>query len=187
MIISITGDAGSGKSTIAKMLAEKLKMKRYYVGGMRREMAKRRNVTLEAFNKLGEEKDFTDKEVDEWQEKLGKDENNFIIEGRTSFHFIPQALKIYLLVDEKEGARRIWSHLKEGAERNEADNLKSLDDVLASIRIRRASDDKRYKKYYGLDAHDKTKFDFVIDTTNKSISEVFQETYNYIKSQYSSD
>ena len=41
MIISISGFPGSGKSTIAKLLAEKLKWPRYYMGGLRREAAKK--------------------------------------------------------------------------------------------------------------------------------------------------
>ena len=60
MIITISGKPGSGKSTIAKILAEKLKLKHYSAGDFRREKAKKLCLSLEEFNKLGEKKDFTD-------------------------------------------------------------------------------------------------------------------------------
>jgi cytidylate kinase len=37
MIISLSGAPGSGKSTVAKKLAEELGWERYYMGGLRRE------------------------------------------------------------------------------------------------------------------------------------------------------
>mgnify|MGYP003822174167 FL=1 len=53
MIISLSGAGGSGKSTIAMKLADKLGWPRYYIGGLRREMAARRGLTLAEYNKLG--------------------------------------------------------------------------------------------------------------------------------------
>jgi cytidylate kinase len=129
MIISISGAEGSGKSTIAKMLAEKLGWPRYYIGGIRREKAKERGLTLEEYNKLGETDPSTDLEVDEYQKKLGETQDNFIIEGRTSWHFIPHSFKIFLDVSFEEGARRIWGNLQKDSSRNEGNNLKSYEDV----------------------------------------------------------
>lgn len=44
MIITISGYPGSGKSTIADIIAKKLKLKRYSVGNFRRELAKKRGI-----------------------------------------------------------------------------------------------------------------------------------------------
>ena len=77
MIISISGTPGAGKSTVAPMLADKLGYKRYYMGGLRREAARKRGLTIEEYNKLGETDPSTDLEVDRYQEELGKKENNF--------------------------------------------------------------------------------------------------------------
>ena len=134
MIISISGDPGSGKSTIAKMLSEKLGMKRYYMGGILREQAKKRNMTLEDYYALGESDETIDKNLDNYQKKLGETEDNFIIEGRTSFYFIPHSLKIYIAVDEKVGAERIWKELQKKNERNEADNLTSIEDLIKAYK-----------------------------------------------------
>jgi CMP/dCMP kinase len=108
MIISFSGAEGAGKSTIAKMLAEKLNWPRYYMGGLRRQKAKERGLTLAQYNELGEKDPATDREVDEYQKELGEKEDNFIIEGRTSWYFIPHSIKIYLDVNDEEGAKRVY-------------------------------------------------------------------------------
>ncbi|NIO22939.1 MAG: AAA family ATPase, partial [Candidatus Aenigmarchaeota archaeon] len=72
MIITIAGQAGSGKSSVAEFLAKRLGFKRYSMGDLRRKAAYERGMTLAEFNKLGEKDDFTDRFVDELQEKLGK-------------------------------------------------------------------------------------------------------------------
>lgn len=182
MIISISGTAGSGKSTTSKMLAEKLGWPRYYIGGLRRQKAKEKGLTLAQYNKLGETDPSTDTEVDLYQKKLGETKDNFIIEGRTSWRFIPHSLKIYLDVERKEGAKRIYNELAEKDKRNEDKNLYTLENVIKSIEKREASDKKRYKKYFQIDAYDKNNYDFVLDTTDLSPKQVFDKVYSFIKS-----
>lgn len=182
MIISIGGAHGSGKSTIAKMLAEKLNWPRYYMGGIRRETAQKRGMTLAEYNKLGEEDPLTDLEIDNYQKKLGETQDNFIIEGRTSWYFIPHSFKIYLDVNKNIGAGRVFSHLKEkDSNRNEDNNLNTIEDVKKSMAKRLESDKKRYKKYFNIDVYDKKNYDFYLDTSNIGISEVFNIILNTVK------
>lgn len=181
MIISLSGGPGSGKSTIAQMLADKFGWPRYYMGGLRRETAKKRGMTLAEYNKLGEIDPQTDQEVDYYQRDLGQSDDNFVIEGRTSWYFIPHSLKIYLDVDQEAGAKRIYSNLQHKNERNEDKGLDSWQDVLASNINRLKSDGERYKKYYGIDVYDKNNYDFYLDTTNLTPDEVFQAVYEFAK------
>lgn len=181
MIISFCGPAGSGKSTMAKMLAEKLDWPRYYMGGLRRQKAQERGLTLAEYNKLGENDPVTDTEVDEYQRVLGEKEDNFIIEGRTSWYFIPQSLKIYIDVDENIGAERVFASLQEENERNEDSKLETVADVLSSHRKRKESDIVRYKKYYDIDVYNKDNYDYIIDTSDKSKEESFELLYKYVK------
>lgn len=184
MIITLSGDPGSGKSTIAKMIANTLGYKNYYVGGMRRELAKKRGITLADFNKLGEKESFTDTEVDEWQKKLGRTDDNFIIEGRTSHFFIPHAIKIYLQTKEKVGAKRILHDVQSGKNRkNEDTELNTLEAVIQSIQDRKKSDNKRYMKYYKKDMYNLNEFNLVLDTSHLSIDEVYKKIITFIKSR----
>jgi len=184
MIVAISGQPGSGKSTIAQKIADELNLKRYYMGGIRRQMAKERGMTLAEFNELGEKEDFTDKEVDQYQKKLGEQEDNFVIEGRTSCLFIPHSLKIFLEVDPQEGAKRIFGHLQEKAEeRNEGKNLDSVEAVLKSNQQRMASDIARYQKWYSCNPFDHKHYDYILDTTEISIPEVTAKVLAWLKKQ----
>ncbi len=181
MIISLSGAPGSGKSTIAKMLSAELAWPRYYIGGLRREAALKRGLTLAEYNKLGETDPATDKEVDEYQRELGQKEDNFVIEGRTSWYLIPHSLKIYLDVSLEEGARRIFGSLQKSNDRNEGNNLNSVEAVVESNKKRIASDNARYRKYYDIDVYDFKNYDFYLDTTNLTPDEVFQSVYSFVK------
>ena len=109
MIITISGKPGSGKSTIAKELAKKLKLKHFSIGDFMREMAKDKNISLLELSELSEEDKSIDKELDNKQIQLGKREDNFIIDSRLGFHFIPNSVKIFLEVEIKESAKE-WNY-----------------------------------------------------------------------------
>lgn len=183
MIISLTGAIGSGKSTIAQMLADKFGWPRYYIGGLRREAAQRRGLTLAEYNHLGETDIRTDQEVDLYQKKMGETQDDFVIEGRTSWYFIPHSFKIYLDVDPVEGARRVFGSLQKKNDRNEDKDLKTVQDVQDSIQKRVASDRLRYGKYYNIDVNDLIHYDFYLNTTNLSPEQVFEVVYKKVESE----
>ena len=183
MIISIGGNQGSGKSTLAKKIAEALGWPHYYMGGLRREAASRRGLTLAEYNKLGENDPQSDLEIDEYQKKLGETEDNFIIEGRTSWYFIPHSLKIYIDVSDEEGAKRIFLANRDGEDKS----MSTLEDVLISVKNRKTSDKKRYLQFFGIDTYDLKNYDYIIDTTNMTPSEVFNQAYSIIRDRLASE
>jgi len=178
MIITFSGSEGSGKSGIAKRLAATFGWPYYDIGGMRRTMAAKKGLTLEEYNKLGETDPSTDLEVDNYQALLGKNNDNFIVVGRTSWHFVPHSLKIFLTSRLEVGAARIFKDL---ASRNEAKNLKSLEDVMASLRRRTESDSFRYQKYFSIDVYDPKNFDWILDTNDLTEEEVYQQVFSYVQ------
>jgi len=185
MIISIGGKPGSGKSTIAKMLADKLGYTYYYIGGMRRKMAEERKITLHQLNSLGETEEWTDKEVDAYQRTLGQREDDFVIDGRTSHHFIPHALKIFVDVTPRIGAERVFRDIqKKRAHRTDEDKgLTTIQAVEQSHRVRIASDKLRYHKYYDIDVYDTKQYDFVLDTSTLNVQESFEKLYDFVSKQ----
>lgn len=186
MIISVGGYMGSGKSTLAKQLAEKLGWKYYYIGGLRRTKAKERGMTLAEYNKLGEIDPTTDSEVDSYQTELGQKEDNFVIEGRASWNFIPQSLKIYLEVDQRVAAERIFGDLQKSTTRNEDHELKTVEEVLESLKKREQSDRVRYQKYYGFDVYDPNHYDLVIDTSSLAPGQVFELIWSFVSEKLAS-
>ncbi len=180
MIISINGDEGSGKSTVAKKLAIVLGLPRYYMGQILRDMAKKRNLSLVEYLKIGETDPSVDREVDNYLLELANREKSFIIESRTAWHLIPDSIKIYFQVDEIEGAKRIFKELQESNTRNEDKKTGTLEEVLESNRRRRETDDFRYQKYYGINIRDPKNYDFVLDTTRLTREEVLNKTLEFI-------
>ena len=177
MIISISGQAGSGKSSVAEHLSKFLRLKHYSMGDLRRKMAKDRNITLAELNEMGEIRDFTDKEVDEYQVELSNKENNFIIDGRLSYHFIPNSIKIFLKAHIRTRSERVYE------DEREEEKFRDLGDSIASLIEREKSDQERYLKYYNLNCTNELQYDLVIDTTQLSITEVSNEIIKFVKTE----
>ncbi len=169
MIITIHGQAGSGKSSISKLLAKRLRYKRYSVGDLRRQIAKKHKLTISQLNKLGERHDWTDKEPDQLQKKLGKQRKNFVIDGRTCFYFIPHSFKVYLHADIKMRAKRVFK------DERKAERFRSIKDAEKALLERDRSDRLRYRKYYRLDINKMRHYDLVIDTTSLTKRQIVEK------------
>ncbi len=186
MIITISGLLGSGKSTVAKALAKKLGWQYYGMGELRRRAAEEAGLTLEEYNKLGESDIKTDLLVDEFQKKLGETEDNIIVEGRLSWYFIPQSFKIFLTVEPKEGAHRIYEACLNGRRASESDEFSSEQFVLEANERRMASDRKRYQQYFQIDPYKPEYYDFVLDTTDFQPSETFAKVWGEVSKKINS-
>jgi len=176
MIITIHGQAGSGKSSISKLLAKRLGYKHYSIGDLRRQIAKKHGLALAQLNKLGEREEWTDKEPDKLQEELGKKQDKFVIDCRVGFHFIPKSFKVYLHTDLAVRARRVFR------DERKAESFRSIKEAEKALIARERSDRLRYRKYYGLDIADMKHYDLVIDTTHLSKKQILNKILEAIKS-----
>lgn len=177
MKITISGRAGSGKSTVAKLIAKQLNLKHYSAGDLMRQMAFEKKMSLLELSKEAEINPDIDKEIDKKTEKLGRIEDNFIMDSRLAFHFIPDSIKIFLTVDRKEAARRIFNDLRP----QEKENL-TLDETEKNIIKRENYEKERYKKYYGLNPYDNlVPYDIIVDTTGILPKKAADKIIEFIK------
>lgn len=168
--ITVSGDIGSGKSTFAKRLATDLNVERIYIGALMREEAARRDLTLDEFQPLLTTDDTFDRQVDALQNEKSKTMTRGIFEGRTAWHFVDQpTVRLFFKVDPRVAAERLWNSTD--ATR---DQYQSIEDVVAANETRKQAEEKRYHDYYGISAYDPKNFDLIIDTSNKSIEEVYE-------------
>lgn len=176
MIITISGRAGSGKSTVAKMLASKLGLKHYSIGDIMREMAVKRGMSLLDLNKKAETDKSIDDELDSKLKRLGDEGKNFVIDGRLTAFFIPNAdVKIFLDAEENVRAGRI---IRDKRALEKGQDVKQM---LVDIELRESSEKKRYKQYYGVDYLDKSLYDHVIDTTSMAVEQVVKEILEIVE------
>lgn len=179
MIITLSGLPGSGKSTVAKMLAKRLGYRFFSMGDLRGKAALERGLTIDEFNALPEN---TDTIVDDYQKKLGETENNIIIDGRISWYFIPTSFKVFLDVDPQVGAERIFS-AKRGENRADEPEYRDVAHVRETLTSRIISDAVRYKKHYGIDFSDRSVYDVVIDTSAQSPEETMEAILGALPAQ----
>lgn len=161
MIVVISGTPGSGKSTAAKLVAKKLGWKHYSMGDLQRQVAEERGISIAKLGELEQTDPNIDKEIDAKQKKLGKEEDNFIIDSRLGAFFIPHAqLRIFLDAEEEERARRIMGDIR-GQE-----NYKDLAEAKKGMQEREEVNAQRYKKLYNIDHRNKKLYNQFLDTTH---------------------
>ena len=177
MIITISGKAGSGKSTVAKQLAKKLKLKHYSIGDLMRQLAKEKNMSLNELSKLAEKDKSIDMDLDKKNIEL-REEDNFVIDGRLPAYFIPYAnLKVFLDCGDKVRAERIQK------DERKDEKSKHIKELIKKIKQREQSERKRYKKLYNIDYYDKKLYDLMIDTSSLGIKEVVDKIIGTAKSK----
>ena len=186
MIITISGNPGSGKSTIAKIMVDKLGLERVYVGGVMRELAREKKMNISELMQYAKTHPEIDKEADlkaaELARKLEKAGNDVVVEGRMQFHFIPESIKIYVKVEPDEGALRIWKEIQN----KDAHNLRnegkvtSLEEMKLSTKNRETEDALRLKNLYNVDFRDESNYDHVVDSTHISAMQAAEKVIELI-------
>ncbi len=170
MIITIAGLPGSGKSTAAKELAKQLGWDHHSIGDFMREIAQDRGVSLLEISKEAEKGREIDELLDQKSAELGKTEDNFVMDSRLGWHFIPHSFKVFLKVDEEEAAKRIFSDKRS----HEGENT-TKEQTLENIKQRKKSEEERYMKYYNVNPDDESNYDIIIDTTELNIEDTVIE------------
>lgn len=167
MIVTISGNPGAGKTTTAKLLAKKLGYKHISMGDLRGRIAMKHNMTIDELNEIGKKEIWTDKEADDELIRMGKEEDNLIIDTWIGYHFVPNSVKIFLKVDPQVGAERIFKN-----QRPDEPKKETIEEVKEMVAKRVEDSNSRYKKYYNINFLDKSNYDLIIDTTHLTVEGV---------------
>jgi len=164
VVITISGLPGSGKTTVARLVARELGLEHVYAGDMFRKAAEARGLTLEEYARRAETDHSIDQALDE-QMRRRAERGDAVLEGRLAAFMADQAgvraLRVFLDAPEAVRAGRIAG--REGGEAVER---------LREIQAREASDGRRYRQIYGVDYHDPARYDLVLQTAGRSPEEV---------------
>lgn len=167
-IITLTGDPGSGKSTVAKALTERWGAFYHSAGAAQREIARRRGLTILELSRLEETDSSIDREVDSFFVTLRDKPGIIVVDSRMAWHFLPESFKIRLTVEPEVAVARIGGDKGRVSE----DAASGPEEVYLHMQERRKSEKKRYYEYYGVDNENNDNFDLVVDTTHRGPGDV---------------
>jgi cytidylate kinase len=174
IVVSISGMAGTGKSTLAKKLAKKYNLRYFSGGDALKELAKEEGYDssnrgwwessegLSFLEKRQKNLEF-DRAVDEKLLEYAR-QGNVLLDSWTMAWLLKTGFKIWLAASVKQRAERI-------AKRDRI----PLKEAFRVLKEKEARTKTIYKKLYGFTiGEDFEPFDLVLDTDNLTAGEVFQ-------------
>jgi predicted cytidylate kinase len=166
MIIAISGLHGTGKTAIAKSLAENLGILYYSTGQAFRDLAKENNMSLEEYTSFVEKHPDIDKKLDNKVVKMAK-KGSIIIDSQLSGYILKSIANFKI---------QLTCSLEVRVKRMAARDQTSYEEKLKETTIREKSELERFKKLYDIDLSDKKSttefFNLIINTEHLTIEEI---------------
>lgn len=175
MNIAITGNLGSGKSSIAKILKEK-GFEIVSTGQIFRQLAMEKGLSVEEFNKQVNEAASkgdrsVDKMIDDTTTKIGEERDNVVFDSRLAWNFAPKSFKVFVITDINEASRRVFND----SVRANSESYESQEVCKKALINRQKLETVRYKEIYGIDYYDMSNYNLVIESTNAAPADLAQE------------
>src|ERR1039457_1967491 len=133
--IVVSGDLGSGKSTVSRELARRVALRRVSVGDLYRQMAQSRGMSALQLNLHAELDDAVDGYVDQLQQEIAKSDEQLVVDGRLAWFFFTDAFKVHLITDPVVAAGRVLSRPSD-----EVEAYSSLAEAIERLAKRRGSE-----------------------------------------------
>ena len=165
--ITIAGDLGSGKSTVANHLINNINYRIESAGLIFRRLAEQHGMSAKEFNQFIESNPKYDNMVDDTIKEMGEKEENIIFDSRLAWYFVPKSFKIYMYVDVDTATERIFNDKGRVSE-----SYSDMATAKKEIIERRESEVLRYKTFYNIDINNYSNYDFIIDTSHATKDEV---------------
>jgi cytidylate kinase len=175
MNITITGNLGSGKSSIAKILKEN-GYEIVSTGNIFRQLAMEKGLSVEEFNKQVNEAASrgdrsVDKMIDDTTAKIGKERDNVVFDSRLAWNFAPESFKIFVITDIDEASRRVFND----SLRADSESYDSMEACKKALIHRQKLETVRYGEIYGIDYYDMGNYNLVIESTSASPNDIAGE------------
>jgi len=176
-IITITGEIGSGVTTVTHKLADALEYRRFSAGGLFRNLASQYGMSVDQLNDYAKKHPIIDREIDALIQRLGEG-SELVLDARLGFYWIHASFRVYLTVDSDIAAKRIYDDIHQCGRTEESPA--SIVETITSIQKQAESTQGRYFRDYGIDISNTKPFDLIVDTNGKTPREVV----NLIRKSY---
>jgi CMP/dCMP kinase len=153
LIVTVSGEIGAGKSTVAKALARSLGLRYLSTGEVFREEARRRGLSLAAMGRLAEQDQTIDRELDRMQIDAAR-AGGVLVDSRLSGWLIDGDLRTWFRAPLAVRAARVAAR----------DGL-SIEEALSALRGREDSERRRYQAIYQIDLTDLGRYHLIVDTS----------------------
>jgi cytidylate kinase len=175
VFISITGNLGSGKSTVCAYLGKKYGAAVYSTGRIHRDIALRMNKTTLEMNLLLKSDHSYDHMIDDEVVAISQKQHpaGVIFDSRMAWHFAVKSFKVFLSVDLDIAAERVFS-----ASRGKEEVYSSLEDAKSKLAARAEAERERFMLIYGVDYMAPENFDLIADTSFRTPEEVAELVYS---------
>lgn len=164
LTVTVGGLAGTGTSTLCRLLAARLDLPYTYAGSLFRQEAARRGLSLAEFGQLCQDDPSVDRSLDDRQLELLR-AGGVLLEGRMAGwlaeHHRVDAFTVWVVCDEDVRMGRI-------TERDGGD----VEEQRARTRTREASEFARFADYHGADLTELSIYDLVLDSTDLAPTEL---------------
>lgn len=170
MHISITGRLGSGKSTVARLIAANYGYEIYSTGNIIRTLAAEKGLSALQMNEEMQRNPDIDRELDAATTRISRQraDDKILFDSRMAWNFAVCSFKVYLYVDVNVAARRVLNDTTRGA----VETYASVEEAAAELSDRMNNEHERYLRLYHVDNFDFNNFDVVIDTAHRSPEEI---------------
>lgn len=168
MKITIAGDLGSGKSSVAKEVSKILKFEYISTGYLHRTIAEEYKVDALKLNEIAKDDMTIDNRIDGYLISLNKSNEDLIIDSRMAWHFVKDSFRIYFEVNQDIGAERV---LADKSRFNEPlyDNKIT---ALGKLNERKGFENARFYEKYNVDCNNLSNYDIIINTSFATINEI---------------
>lgn len=165
--VAISGDLGSGKSTVASLLAQRTGGRLISTGTLQREIAASRGISTLQANLDAETDKSIDDQIDGMLRKEGRTGPPTVFDSRLAWHFVPSAFKVHIVVAPDIGAERIQQRTGSTVERYD-----DVDAAQAAAEARTASEHARFLSKYQVDISRLANYDLVVDSSDATQGEI---------------
>jgi cytidylate kinase len=175
MHITITGNLGSGKSTVGKLISEKHDFEIYSTGKVQRELARQMNLSTLELNQLMMSDRKYDHMIDDETARISREnkDKNIIFDSRLAWHFVEESYKVFVSVNLDVAAERIMKD-----QRGAVEKYSSIEEAKSLLAERAKTESIRYKDIYNLNYMDFSNYNLIIDSTYcdaETIAEIIME------------
>ena len=176
MNLTLTGNLGSGKTTICNILKEK-GYEIVSTGKIFRDIAAEKNVSVIELNEMAKKDRSIDDLLDNKTTELGKTLDNVVFDSRLAWNFVPESFKVFLLVDTEEAARRVF----QDSERN-AESYESAAAAKEGLLNRAGLEKARFLDLYQINYYNASNYNLVIESTAAKPEEIAEEIIKQFES-----